>query len=356
MTDARREMSNLREQLAALDREIVERLDARARISRGIASHAPAELSIDVGEREWMEGLVAASSGDMPKESLRAVLGSVRAAARAIEQPAKVAYVGPEGGFGNETALAHFGATATTFAAAGVREALDEVVRGRATFAVLPFESSVDGLVQPSVTALSETELVMVGERVTPAAYHLMARGDVTEIEKVYGTAVGLAACQRFLDAELPRASIIDVRSPVVAAELTREERASAAIVPERVGRNGGLDSRRANVGDEPDLRMRYAIAAARPASRTGSDVTCLLFSVDDSPGSLFGVLKHFAERGVNLRKLQSRPVPDGRWDYVFYVELSAHVTDRSVTTALEAIKRATRYLKVLGSCPVGTA
>jgi chorismate mutase/prephenate dehydratase len=122
--------------------------------------------------------------------------------------------------------------------------------------------------------------------------------------------------------------------------------------VPSWVGRAAGLSSRRANVGDEPDLKLRHANAAARPAMRTGNDVTCLLFSVDDAPGSLFGVLKNFAERGVNLRKLQSRPVPQGGWDYVFYVELSAHVTDRSVTTALEAIKRTAKYLKVLGSCP----
>jgi chorismate mutase/prephenate dehydratase len=58
----------------------------------------------------------------------------------------------------------------------------------------------------------------------------------------------------------------------------------------------------------------------------------------------------------VNLRKLQSRPVPHGSWDYVFYVELGAHVTERPVTTALEALKRTTKYLKVLGSFPVASA
>jgi chorismate mutase/prephenate dehydratase len=137
--------------------------------------------------------------------------------------------------------------------------------------------------------------------------------------------------------------------------ELAKEEPRAGAIVPERVGRAAGLESRRANVGDAPDLRIRYAIASARPAVKTGNDITFLLFSVDDSPGSLFGVLRHFAERGVNLRKLQSRPVAQGSWDYVFYVELGAHLTDRSVTTALEAIKRTTKYLKVLGSCPAST-
>jgi chorismate mutase/prephenate dehydratase len=101
---------------------------------------------------------------------------------------------------------------------------------------------------------------------------------------------------------------------------------------------------------------MRFAIASARPAMRSGNDVTCILFSVDDQPGSLFGVLRHFAERGVNLKKLQSRPVSHPSWDYVFYVELGAHVTERPVVTALEAIKRTTKYLKVLGSFPIASA
>jgi chorismate mutase/prephenate dehydratase len=172
-------------------------------------------------------------------------------------------------------------------------------------------------------------------------------------IEHVYATALGQAACQRFLDTELPRASVIDVRSPVVAAELARDEPNAAALVTERVGRAAGLETLRANVGNESDLKLRYGFASTRPAMRSGTDATCLLFSVDDQPGSLFGVLRHFADRGVNLRKLQSRPVRHGDWDYVFYVELGAHVTERSVTTALEAIKRSTKYLKVLGSFPV---
>lgn len=352
MADERRDPSALRDRLAEVDRALVAKLDERARLSKSLAGKAGADATIDVGEREWLEGLIAASSGDMPKESLRTILSQVRTASRALEQRATVAYVGPEGGFCHEAALEYFGAGSTLVPTAGVRAALDEVIRGRATFAVLPFESSVDGLVQPSVSALAETDLMMVGERVTRASYDLMARSDLRDVEKVYATALGLAACQRFLDAELPRASVIDVRSPVVAAELTKEEATSAALVPSWVGRAAGLETRRANVGDEPDLKVRHAIAGARPAMRTGTDVTCLLFSVDDAPGSLFGVLRHFADRGVNLRKLQSRPIAQGGWDYVFYVELSAHVTDRSVTTALEALKRTTKYLKVLGSCP----
>jgi chorismate mutase/prephenate dehydratase len=356
MSDSK-EIAGLREKIAALDREILERLDQRATCSKRIHALAETGSALDVNEGDWLNGLVTQSSGEMPKESLRAIFGEIRAAARSLEQPARVAYVGAEGGFCHQTALAHFGATMTGIASPGAAEALDEVVRGRAAFAVLPYESSVDGLIQPSVSALAKTELVLVGERVTPAVYHLMSRGVSTgDVEKVYATALAHAACQRFLDAELSRASVIDVRSPVVAAELARDEPLSAAIVPEVCGRNTGLRSLRENVADDSDLRMRFAIVSARPAIKSGNDVTCILFSVDDQPGSLFGVLKHFAERGVNLQKLQSRPVSHPSWDYVFYVELGAHVTERAVVTALEAIKRTTKYLKVLGSFPVAAS
>ncbi|MES1187500.1 MAG: ACT domain-containing protein, partial [Myxococcales bacterium] len=88
------------------------------------------------------------------------------------------------------------------------------------------------------------------------------------------------------------------------------------------------------------------------PASRSSADVTCLLFSLDDKPGSLFDILRHFAERGINLRRLHSRPAGREPWDYVFYVEIGGHATERGVITALEAVKKSTRYLRVLGSFP----
>ncbi len=354
--DSKRALADLREKIAKLDLELVERLGARARLSREIHALSESESTIDVGEEEWLSKLEAAASSDLPPDSLRTIFRQIRAAARALEQPVKVAYVAPEGGFCHQTAWGYFGRAATLAPCASAAETLDEVARGRAAFAVFPFESSVDGLVQASVTALAETDLVLVGERTLPATYHLMsAEAALAEIDKVYATAIAHAACQRFLDQELPKATVIDVRSPQVAAQLSREEKSAAAIVPESTGRNFGLEVVRANVGDASDLKFRYGIAGSRPAIRSGNDVTCLLIGVDDSPGSLFGILRHFAERGINLKKLQSRPVQRESWDYVFYVEIGGHVTDRPVVTALESIKRNTKYLKVLGSFGLST-
>jgi chorismate mutase / prephenate dehydratase len=351
--DAKREVLDLRTQIAKLDEEIVQRLDARARISREIHSRLETDPSADVNEKEWLDHLQSLSNGELPAESLRGILQQIRASARGIEQPARVAYLGPEGSFCHHMALGYFGAGASFVESASVEEVLEEVVRGRAAYAAFPFESSVDGLVQTSVTALSHTDLVIVAERTLSAPHQLMSRASaITDIEKVYATAATRVSCSRFLDKELPRASVIDVRSSLVAAALAVEEVQAAAIVPEPTGRGVGLSLLRDNVGDLPDVKLRYCVVSQRPASRSGTDVTCLLFSVDDSAGALFDVLKHFAERGINVKKLHSRPVPRETWSYVFYVEIGGHVTERQVVTALEAVKRSTKYLKVLGSFP----
>jgi chorismate mutase/prephenate dehydratase len=354
--DNKRAVFELREKVAKIDLEILERLEARARLSKEIRARSEGDSSVDVGEAEWLSKLVAHASGDLPSESVAAIFRRIRAEARALEHPVKVAYVGPEGGFCHQTALGYFGATTVLHSSGTVAEALEEVARARAAFAVFPFESSVDGIVQSSISALAESNLVLVGERSVPATYYLMGTMPSTaEIERVYLTAVAHAECQRFLDQELPRAAVIDVRSPNVAAELAKEEKGSAAVVPESTGSAFGLAVLRENVGDVSDARCRYGVAGSRPAMRSGNDVTCLLLGVDDSPGSLFGMLRHFAERGINLKKLQSRPVQRESWDYVFYVEIGGHITDRPVVTALEAIKRHTKYLKVLGSFPLSS-
>ena len=89
-------------------------------------------------------------------------------------------------------------------------------------------------------------------------------------------------------------------------------------------------------------------------AGRSGSDATALVFSVHDKPGALLDVLKVFADRDINVSKIQSRPSPDDAWVYLFFVEISGHATDRAVVTAFEEVKRMTRFFKVLGSYALG--
>jgi chorismate mutase/prephenate dehydratase len=351
--DPKTRLHDIRSAIAALDATLVAALEERAKLSREVRALAETAGALPEVEREGPKFPVPHGDAELPAGALRTIFAQIHSTARSIERPVRVAYVGAEGGFGQQMAKAHFGATATLIACATVPMALEEVQRQRASFCTFPFDSSVDGLIVPAVSALAETDLMLVAERTLPAKLCLMtATGHAANIERVISTSVGHAASELFRKREYPGATVVDVRSPIEAAELAKEDARGAAIVPEAAGREGGLEIAKENVGNEPDLRYRYGIVGTRPTSRSGNDTTCLLFSLDDAPGTLFQVLGHFAERGINLKKIQSRPVRGASWANVFYVEVTGHGSDRGVVTALEAVKGSTKYLKLLGSFP----
>lgn len=354
--DPKSRLAEIRAAIADLDRDLAKVLTERAKLSKEIRALFEPAGPPPEGDRDFLRVIAELPDGDLPKDALRAILTEVAAAGRAIERPVRVAYFGQEGGFCHQLVRRHFGATAALTECGTVADALEEVQRQRATFCAFPFESSVDGLTLPAVFALAETDLVLIAERTTPAVYCLMnGPGGGVGIAKIYATSAGHAASERFRKREYPNALALDAPSHVEAVQRAKDEPDGAAVVTEACGREGGLVIVKENIGDEPDLKYRYAIVGTRPTSRTGSDTTCLLFSLDDAPGTLFQVLRHFAERGINLKKIQSRPVRGKSWDYIFYVEVSGHMTDRAVVTALEAVKGSTKYLKLLGSFPTET-
>jgi chorismate mutase/prephenate dehydratase len=138
-----------------------------------------------------------------------------------------------------------------------------------------------------------------------------------------------------------------------MAWELASENHGSAAIVPRGSAFARDLRVARENIADEGEARVRYAMLSRLPAPRSGADATALIFSVHDHPGALHDILQFFKERSCNLRRIQSRPVAAEGWEYVFYVEVSGHTTDRNLVAALEGVKREAKMLKIIGSFPL---
>jgi chorismate mutase/prephenate dehydratase len=148
---------------------------------------------------------------------------------------------------------------------------------------------------------------------------------------------------------------VLEVKSPLYACQLAVEDHGAGALANEVFAAALGLEVARRNVLDDADHRVRYAIVGRRPASRTGSDLTSFVFSVDDTAGALLDVLKQFGERGINLVRIHSRPVEGLSWAYLFFVEVMGHATDRTLVTALEDVRRLAKFFKVLGSYPAAS-
>jgi chorismate mutase/prephenate dehydratase len=354
VSDAKRETDDLRQEIAKVDAQLLVTLEKRARVSRKLGElrkdQAP---SLPLTDRAALAAIVARATGEMPAEALREIFREVFAACLSLELPVPVVYVGPEGGSGHAAARERFGAGAKLVSADNVPAALEELTTHRAEFAVVPIETRTEGPVQSTVVALTASDLRIVAVFDAANNLQLMSRtGNLADIEKVYTTPGDHALCQRFLSTLSPKISVLDVKAPAVACQLAFEDHGSAALATETFGAHLGLEVARRNVRDGGDEKVRYAIIGARPSSRTGNDLTALVFAVQDAPGSLLDVLKQLAERGINLTKIQSRPAPGEAWAYIFFVEVMGHATDRGIVTAIEEIKRLTKFFKVLGSYP----
>jgi chorismate mutase/prephenate dehydratase len=368
VADAKREADELRQEMAKLDAQLLVALDKRARAARRIGElRRDQPPSLPLTDHAAIRALVARSSGDMPQEALRDIFRDVFAACLALELPVKVAYVGPEGGPGHAATGARFGRSPGLVAAESTTTALEEVSRRRTEFAVVPFETAAEGPMQSTILALLASDLRIIELLESKFDLDLMNRtGNFGDVEKIYATAADHALCERFLASLSPRPSVLDVKTPLMACQLAVEDHGGAAIASETFGAQLGLEVARRNVLDTGGDRVRYAVVGARPSARTGDDVTSVVFSVQDAPGSLLDVLKVFAERGINLTNILSHPVAPGstagdrtqtlttgeNWNYLFYVETAGHFTDRPLVMAFEEMKRMTRFFKVLGSYP----
>ncbi len=355
MANDRRERDELRQQREQIDREILGLLRQRARLSRQVAARAtePIRSTLPSSERDTLEALARDGGDELPPAAVLGVFRQIHAVCRSLEAPVRAAYVGAEGCGAYVVAFERFGPLAEVAACESAAAALESVDRGRADFAVVPYETSAEGLDHASLMALGATELKIVAlhDVTTPLAL-LSQGGDLNAIERVFATAVDRASAQHNLAALLPRAAVVDVKTSLAACAMALEAPGASALALEALGHRTGLAVAARSVADVGEGRQRFCVVSARPASRTGRDATTVTFNVSDRPGQLFEVLKPFAERGVNVRTVQSRSPAREDQDTVFYIELSGHVTDRSMVTALEGVKNQARALKVLGSYP----
>ncbi len=352
MSDKRREVEELRQQIGKIDAQLLSSLERRGKLSKRIGElrkemTAPPALP----DRGQIEELVSKAAGDIPQAALREIFREIFATCFSLEQPVVVAYSGLDGGFAHAAARSRFGVAAEYLGVDVVKGAMDEVSRQRASYAVVPFETKAEGLLQSTIAALTESEVKIVGAFELVVNLQLASKASsLTEIEKVYAIAKDRAHCQKFLAAEMPGAQVLDVKTPLGACQLAAADPRAAALVHEGFTAEFSLEVIKRNVRDDGDERVRYAIIGTRPSSRTGTDFTGLVFAVNDSPGALHEILRQFAERGVNLTKIQSRPTPGESWQYLFFIEVEGHATDRQVIGAIEDVRRLSKFFKVLGS------
>lgn len=269
-------------------------------------------------------------------------------------------FLGPVGTF-TEAALAQVPAARgkTWRAVNNVGQALDDVVSGRSTAAMIAIENTVEGGVSASQDALATIpNLRIIGEYLVPVSFVLVARPGTTlaDVRVINAHPVAYAQTRVWLDAMLPNHGHLPSTSNVsAAASLLESPAADAAVAPPTITAHHDLVVLGENIGDNPNAATRFVLVSrtTRLPAPTGSDKTSIIAELpDDTAGRLLEMLEQFATRGVNMSLLASRPIGDELGRYRFVIDLDGHIRDERVAEALLGLRRFSPNVVFLGSYP----
>jgi len=269
-----------------------------------------------------------------------------------------VAFLGPRGTFSEEAALQYGGPDAELVAFSSIPALTSAVETGLADVAVLPIENSIEGSVSTTLDLLIyETGLKIIGEAIVPVRHVLVTPvgAKLSDIETIYSHPQALGQTRRFQERFLPKATQVAWLSTAGAIEevVKLNDPTKAAIGPERAHVLYGGQILARDIQDVRSNLTRFIVLADREMPPSGDDKTLLGLTVKGNvPGILAKVIAPFAREGLQLTKLESRPMKGHLWEYVFLIDFEGHQQDERFQRVLQDLAEPVATLKVFGSFP----
>ncbi|MET0793082.1 MAG: prephenate dehydratase [Polyangiaceae bacterium] len=264
-----------------------------------------------------------------------------------------IAFFGLAGSWTHMAARKVFGPTADYCESSTISHVFESVSTGSVEFGVVPIENSTEGGVNQTVDELVRRDLHVQGEVVLEIAQCLVGlASDLSQIQRVASHPQGLAQCRHWLAEHLPQAEQVASLSTTSAAREAAQDPQLAAISSALAGELNGLRLIREGIQDSAENATRFVVIGRSDAPRTGRDKTSLVFSTQHSRGALRQVLEIFDRAGINLTRIESRPAPGRRWEYVFLTDVEGHREDPAIAGALVELEQHCFRVRLLGSYP----
>lgn len=363
------ELQRIRTEIDAIDAEIQELLNRRARCAQRVAEVKRAELLAGGGsgtaaeqmsfyrperEAQVLRAVMERNAGPLPAAGVAHVFREIMSVCLALEQPVRVAYLGPEGTFSQAAAQKHFGNAVVGKPMPGIGDVFAAIDAGEADYGVVPVENSTEGMVTHTLDNFIRSHLKICGEVELPVRLHLLASpaSDASAIRRICAHQQALAQCRGWLERHWPGVEQSAVSSNGEAARLAAGDPTIAAVAGDLAREGHGLRSLAANIQDYADNTTRFLVIGRESARPSGRDKTSIIVSTHNRPGALFRVLQPFEREQLMLTRIDTRPSRTETWTYLFFIEFEGHQDDPRIAAVLEEIRGQTVMVKILGSYP----
>ena len=264
-----------------------------------------------------------------------------------------VVFQGVEGAYSYAAMREYFSDEIRSFHVKTWRDAMEEVAAGRADYAVLPIENSTAGIVTDIYDLLTEYNLFIVGEQILKVEHVLLGlqEAELSDIAGVYSHPQGLAQCKEYLEEHRDWKTTAVTNTAAAAKKVSADQdKTHAAIASRAAGEIYNLKVLAENICKNDSNVTRFIILAKKPVYENNSSRISVCFEAHHASGTLYNVLSHMIYNGLNMTKIESRPIPGKTWEYRFFVDFEGNLRDSAVKNALRGMEAETSYLKILGN------
>ena len=351
-------VDDLRQKIDQIDAKIVNLLNDRASLAQRIGqtkSLSSQKVYVPHREKEILQRVCGLNRGPLSPRAINAVFREIISGCRSLEGPLTVAFFGAEATYTHLAAREKFGSSATLQSTVSIAEVFQEVSQGRAVFGVVPIENSTEGAVTHTFDSLVDSDLQICGEIYLDIHHNLLSRsGKAADVLRIISHPQALAQCRGYLARRFPSVSVEEVASTAHAAMRAAGDGSLAAISSAMAREVYDLQLVASNIEDQSHNITRFVVVGKMATPPSGDDKTSLVFSVQDKPGVLHRMLQPFARRRINLSKIESRPIKNKPWEYLFFLDLRGHREQSAVKKAIAGLEKNCLFLKILGSYPSG--
>lgn len=264
----------------------------------------------------------------------------------------RVVYQGVEGAYSHAATLQFFGMDADACHVQTFDEAMREVQNGKADYAVLPIENSSAGSVTDNYDLLIKYQNYIVAEVFLPVSHALLARpeAELSDIQTVFSHPQALMQSSWFLNEQGWKQ--ISLANTAVAAKKVIEDgdKTQAAVASEIAGSLYGLKVLQSSIQNNKGNTTRFIVLAKDPIYKAHADKVSICFEVPHRSGSLYNMLRNFIFNNVNMRKIESRPIPGRNWEYRFFIDIEGCLDDAEVCNALMSLAQEAQNMRILGN------
>ena len=373
------ELLQLRNEIDEIDKDIVALFEKRMRVSEGVAEYKRkiGKAVLDPQrETEKIKKVQALAHSEFNAQGVQALFNQIMTISRMrqymllsgltseysgfapveggwpVDEQTTVVYSGVPGAYGHQAMLGYFGEDVHAFCVPTFRECMDAVKNGEAQYGVLPIENSSTGIITDVYDLMGIFDNYIVGEYVVKVSHALLAcpGANINDLKTVYSHPQGLLQCRKFLsDKEWQE---ISLSNTAIAAKKVRDDcdMTQAAIASENAARFYGLDVLASEINDLNNNSTRFIIIRNRREYLREANQVSICFELPHESGTLYNILSHFIFNGLNMNRIESRPIPGKKWQYRFFIDFDGCLSDREVRNALTGIESETENFRILGN------